>query len=160
MRTRIALFLSAFALVLLFASAANAKGPVAAKITGPGLTAPLKLSYLSTRSRASMGKLTSDGEFFGQAFTGAGGRVPVQRPPAGSLGPRYLVVYTVPGPNGDSLLRQSLYPYADAGAVTFMAKGQRFWGTRRTRGGWSRGSRALTDALVQAGLPPAPPSTE
>ena len=79
--------------------------------------------------------------------------LPAKRPGVGSLGPGYLVVYTVPGPNGNSFLRQRLYPFTSAGAVTFMAKDQRYWGTRHTRGGWSRGSMALRDSLVQAGLP-------
>lgn len=159
-RTRILLFVSALGMSLVLAGAASAKGPVAATITGPGLVTPLKLSYRSAESRDAMGKLTSDGGFFRQAFTAfTSGGSPANRPPAGSLGPRYLVVYTVPGPRGNSFLRQHLYPYTDVGAVTFMAKGQRFWGTRRTRGGWSRGSQVLTDSLVDAGLP-APPSTE
>jgi hypothetical protein len=156
-RIRMLLFVSALGMSLVLAGAASAKGPVAATITGPGLVTPLKLSYRGTGSRAAMAKLTADGDFFRQAFTSGGS--PGRRPLAGSLGPRYLVVYTVPGPHGNSLLRQHLYPFTDVGAVTFMPKGQRFWGTRRTRGGWSKGSQALTDTLVNAGLP-APPSTE
>lgn len=152
MRTRILLFVSALGMSLVLAGAASAKGPVAATITGPGLATPLKLSYRSAETSGAMGKLTSDGNFFGQAFTAFGPGTSPRRP-AGTLGPRYLVVYTVPGPRGNSSLRQQLYPFADVGAVTFMKKGQRFWGTRRTRGGWSRGSPALTDSLVAAGLP-------
>lgn len=152
-RTRVLLVVSVLAMSLVLAGAATAKGPVAATITGPGLATPLKLSYRNAESRSAMGKLTSDGNFFGQAFTAFTGPSSTARRPAGALGLRYLVVYTVPGPRGNSYLRQQLYPFADAGAVTFMAKGQRFWGTRRTRGGWSRGSQALTDTLVAAGLP-------
>ena len=149
------LLASALAMSLLLAGAASAKGPNAATITGPGLATPLKLSYTRVASRAAMGKLTMDGDFFRQAFTAFNGGSRAKRP-LGSLGPRYLVVYTVPGPHGNSFLRQKLYPYADVGAVTFMPKGQRFWGTRHTFGGWSKGSQALTDSLVAAGLP-APP---
>jgi hypothetical protein len=155
LRMTILLFVAALGMSLVLTGAATAKGPVAATITGPGLVTPLKLSYRNTQSRNAMGKLTSDGDFFRQAFGGS----PATGRPLGSLGPRYLVIYTVPGPSGNSFLRQHLYPYADAGAVTFMAKGQPFWGTRRTRGGWSRGSQALTDSLVGAGLP-APPSND
>jgi hypothetical protein len=153
--TRIALFAAALGMSLVLAGAAGAKGPIAATISGPELASPLKLSYRNTESRDAMAKLTSDGDFFRQAFTSFNGG-PARARPAGPLGPRYLVVYTVPGPRGNSFLRQHLYPYAAVGAVTFMAKGQRFWGTRRTRGGWSRGSRALTDVLIAAGLPPRP----
>ena len=138
---------------LLVVGAAGAKGPIAATITGSGLVSPLELSYRNAESRVAMQQLTTHGDFFRQAFTSIkGGQAPKR--PAASLGPRYVVVYTVPGPGGNSFLRQHLYPYATVGAVTYMPKGQRFWGTRRTRGGWSRGSHALTDALVAAGLPP------
>ena len=153
---RILLLVAALGMSLVLAGAASAKGPIAATITGPGLDSPLKLSYRSIEFRDAMAKLTQDGDFFRQAFTSMAARSAASRPPAGRLGPRYLVVYTVPGPRGTSFLRQHLYPYAAAGAVTFMPKGQRFWGTERTRGGWSRGSRALADALVTAGLPAAP----
>jgi hypothetical protein len=142
---------AALGTMLVLPGAAGAKGPIAARITGPGLASPLELSYRSAETRDAMEKLTSAGAFFRQAFNG-----PAARRPAGSIGPRYLVVYTVPGPRGNSVLRQHLYPYAAVGAVTFMPKGQRFWGTRRTRGGWSRGSPSLTDALVAAGLPARP----
>ena len=159
-RTGIVLLIAALGMSLVLAGAASAKGPIAATITGPGLATPLKLSYRSAVSRGAMGTLTMEGKFFDQAFTGiTGGGVPAKRPAAGSLGPRFLVVYTVPGLNGNSFLRQRLYPYADAGAVTFMAKGQPFWGTNHTRGGWSRGSTKLAAALVAAGLP-APAATE
>jgi hypothetical protein len=153
---RIVLLVAALGTSLVLTGTAGAKGPIAASITGPGLASPLKLSYRSAESRDAMTKLTQDGDFFRQAFASMPARPAARRPPAGSLGPRYLVVYTVPGPRGNSVLRQHLYPYATAGAVTFMPRGQRFWGTYRTRGGWSRGSLALTDALVAAGLPPQP----
>jgi hypothetical protein len=153
---RMLLLVAALGVSLMLAGSASAKGPIAATITGPGLASPLKLSYRSVESRDVMAKLTSDGDFFRQAFTSMPARPGARRPPAGSLGPRYLVVYTVPGPRGNSLLRQHLYPYASAGAVTFMPRGQRFWGTYRTRGGWSRSSPALAATLVAAGLPPQP----
>jgi len=156
---RVFLFVAGLAMSLALAGAASAKGPIAATITGPGLVTPLRLSYMSTESRDTMGELTADGNFFHQAFTAFNGGSPSKVRPAGALGLRYLVVYKMPGPSGNSYLRQSLYPFTKAGAVTFMAKGQRFWGSRRTRGGWSRGSQSLTDALVESGLP-APASAD
>jgi hypothetical protein len=72
----------------------------------------------------------------------------------GTLGPRYEVTYTVPGgPNGESSLRQELYPYAARGPVTYMAPDQKFWGSQYTPGGWSLGTLQLRKALVKAGLP-------
>ena len=75
--------------------------------------------------------------------------------PRGSiLGPRYRIVYTVPGPNAiRSRVIQLLYPYAKPVPLTYMKPGQTYWGTRKTLGGWFRSSTALTRALVQAGLP-------
>ena len=68
------------------------------------------------------------------------------------LGPRYTVVYTVPGPT-TSTLEQELYPYATGGPVSYMRPRQRFWGTQSTPGGWYRGTSALKDMLVRTGLP-------
>jgi hypothetical protein len=147
-----ALLAATIAASLALAGDALAKGPDAAVITGPDLPSPLTLSYRDAARRATMAKLTTDGDFFRQAFGPASTR---PRPDV-ALGPRYVVVYRVPGPNGNSYLRQSLYPYASGGAITFMAKGQRFWGTRRTRGGWSRPSPSLFTALLEAGLPGPP----
>jgi hypothetical protein len=147
-----ALLTVAIAVSLVLAGDALAKGPDVAVITGPGLPAPLTLSYRDATRRATMQKLTTDGDFFRQAF----GPASTRPRPDGALGPRYLVVYRVPGPTGNSSLRQSLYPYASGGAITSMAKGQRFWGGRRTRGGWSRASPSLFTALLEAGLPGPP----
>jgi hypothetical protein len=69
------------------------------------------------------------------------------------------VTYTVPGPYGDSTLRQDLYPYAVKGPASYMTPGQKFWDTQSTPGGWYRGTPDLKRVLVKAGLPPAAPAT-
>jgi hypothetical protein len=76
--------------------------------------------------------------------------------PRGNLGPRYLVVYRLPGPGTTSLIRQELYPYA-ATPVSRMPR-QRFWQTRTAPGGWYRWGPGLKTALVKAGLPTTPPA--
>jgi hypothetical protein len=48
---------------------------------------------------------------------------------------------------------QLVYPYAKAGAVTYMKPGQPFWNTERAHGGWFRASARLKRMLVRAGLP-------
>ena len=53
------------------------------------------------------------------------------------------MTYTVPGPNGDSTLRQALYPYAVNGPASYMTPGQKFWGSESTQGGWYRGTATL-----------------
>ncbi len=76
------------------------------------------------------------------------------QPKGAVLGPRYRIVYTVPGPNATrSRVVQLFYPYAKPVPLTYMKPGQSYWGARKTLGGCFRSSTALTRALVQAGLP-------
>jgi hypothetical protein len=78
--------------------------------------------------------------------------------PNGSLGPRYRVTYTVPGPeNTTDTILQELYPYADVSPVTYMRAGQLFFGREHTRGGWLRASASLKALLVREGLPAQAP---
>src|SRR5262249_4110389 len=84
----------------------------------------------------------------------------VARRPATRLGPRYVVVYLVPGPNDiQSHVVQYVYPYAKPTPVTYMKPGQRFWGARQAHGGWYRAGPALKRVLVRAGLPATAPSS-
>src|SRR5439155_1644409 len=80
--------------------------------------------------------------------------------PKGTLGPRYKVIYVVPGPNGiSSRVVQQVYPYAKATPLSYMRPGQSFWGSRKTLGGWFRASRDLKALLVRVGLPATAPPT-
>jgi hypothetical protein len=151
------LLAAALAAVLSFPAAAAAKGPSAASITGPGLRHALSIQgYGEGGNDTALGILVSEGGFFPQAFGGTPTATTSQ--PVGSLGPRYEVTYTVPGgTQGDSTLRQDLYPYALQGPVTYMAPAQKFWDTQSTPGGWYRGTVQLRRSLVKAGLPPRAP---
>ena len=80
--------------------------------------------------------------------------------PAGDLGPRYTITYTMPGPNGDNELRQDVYPYAKPSPVTHTQAGQRYFGSQRTVGGWYVATSTLKDELVAVGLPASPPGGE
>jgi hypothetical protein len=153
------LLAAALAVLLSFPAAANAKGPSAATISGPGLRHLLNIEgYGEGGNDTALGILVSQGGFFPQAF-GATPSATTSRP-VGGLGPRYVVTYTVPGgPNGDSTLRQDLYPYAFRAPVTYMAPAQSFWGTQSTPGGWYRGTTELRRMLVKAGLPPRAPAS-
>jgi hypothetical protein len=152
------LLAAALAALLSFPATATAKGPSAATISGPGLRHLLSIEgYGEGGNDTALGILVSEGGYFAQAF-GATPAATTSRP-LGGLGPRYEVTYTVPGgPNGDSTLRQDLYPYALKVPVTYMAPAQRFWGTQSTPGGWYRGTAELRRMLVKAGLPPRAPA--
>jgi hypothetical protein len=89
--------------------------------------------------------------------------------PAAQRGARYTITWTFPnGYGGEDQVRQSVWPYAAGGPLTFMATGQKVLdGT--TKGGWYRAGDNLRQLLVTLGLPnraplaaptpaPAPPA--
>ena len=83
------------------------------------------------------------------------------RRPAGDLGPRYTITYSMPGPNGANELRQDVYPYAKPSPVTHTDPGQRYYGSERTVGGWYVATYDPEGlVLVAAGLPSSPPDGE
>jgi len=142
-------------LSLALAGPAKAKGPDRATLTGPGLEQPLVFSGYGSDGKAPLGVLTQEGGFWAQAFGGTTSTGLLARRPKAALGPRYLVVYRVPGGSPTpSLLRQELYPFA-AQPVSFMPR-QRFWGNRTAAGGWYRWGPGLKAALIEAGLPETP----
>jgi hypothetical protein len=132
---------------------AAAKGPVGATISGPGLDARIVVRGDGEGPGTALGNLATGSGFFPQMFGQTPDPTFVSRP-SGSLGPRYRIVYVVPGPNGSaSRVVQLVYPYARSGAVTYMKPGQPFWETEQAHGGWFRASPSLKRMLVRAGLP-------
>jgi hypothetical protein len=135
---------------------AAAKGPSSASLTGPGLDRAVPFNGEGEMGTGTpLGSLVELGGFFPQMFV----QVPdstTRTRPTGNLGPRYRVVYRVPGPNGISTVVQDVYPYAST-PVTYMSPGQRFWGVNHTHGGWFVSGPGLKTTLVGAGLPESPP---
>ena len=153
------LFVAALTALLLFPAAAVAKGPSAATISGPGLSHAITIEgFGEGDSTSPLGILVTETGFFPQAFEQTPSSTTRSRP-TDRLGPRYDVKYTVPGPNGDSTLRQTLYPYAVNGPASHMAGGQKLWGTQSVPGGWYRGTATLKGMLVKEGLPATAPAT-
>jgi hypothetical protein len=137
------------------APVADAKGLIDASLVGPGLERPIELAEPS--SGLALGLL---GRAAGLHQATWGGRLP-SRAPTNDLGPKYTLTYRL-GPHGtDGTVVQDVYPYARPEAVTYTAPGQWFY-AMRTRGGWhvrtSRRARPLLSILVEAGLPPRPPT--
>jgi hypothetical protein len=131
-------------------TAALAKGPDEAKITGPGLAKAIVISGPEEDGSPMMAFAEAAG-FFPAAF----GQQPdpmLSSRPKGDLGPRYTIAYNVPGGEGTNYsLSQDLYPYAQPYAVTYMKAGQQIF-DMTTRGGWWTDS-SLKDQLVALGLP-------
>jgi len=139
-------------------SAAAAKGPSSASISGPRLDRSLAIQGQGEMGPGTpLGTLVDLGGYFSQMF----GQTPdptLRSQPKGSLGARYKVVYVVPGPNGiQSRVVQLVYPYAKPVPLTYMKPGQPFWSTDRAHGGWFRASAGLKRVLVRVGLPAAAP---
>jgi hypothetical protein len=138
---------------------ALAKGPSQARITGPGLVHAIVVS--GDGEPGQLGRLATLAERTGlfAVLFGAGGSVQVPArlrtpPPKASLGPRYTVIYTVPGVTprpGEQFgrIRQDLYPHAAGGPIIYTPPGQRGFGQPLQVTGWLRGSPQLTPTLAQ-----------
>ena len=140
-------FVAVIAAALLVPTVAPAKGPIAAKISGPGFSKRVSVQNDGSGGTPG-GDLTQQAGFFPAAF----GQQPdpmLHRRPA-HLGPRYTIVWNVPGAGPRERLRQDLYPYARGGAVTYMKPGQAIF-DMTTRGGWYRDPQ-LKRTLVGLGL--------
>jgi len=143
------------------APAALSKGPSEAAVSGPGLDGTITISgFGEPGSPTPLGTLVDSGGFFPAVFA----RTPdpmLASSPADTLGPRYTVRYTLPGPTErPATIVQQLYPYATPAPVTYTAPGQPYWKGQRSHGGWYQGSAALKRALVGAGLPAKAPGTD
>jgi hypothetical protein len=139
-------FVAAIAAALLVPTVASAKGPTAASISGPGFSKRITVGNDGSGGTPG-GDLTQQAGFFPAAF----GQSPdpmLHRRPA-HLGPRYTIVWNVPGGTVFHV-RQYVYPYARDGAVTYMKPGQPIF-DMTTRGGWYRDPQ-LKRTLVGLGL--------
>jgi len=139
-------------------ASAFAKGASEASIQGPGLGKTVTISGNGETSGDKLGNLGQSAGFFPAVFGQTPDPMSDQRP-AGKLGPRYRIVWTVPGPNGESKISQDAYPYAEPQPVTYMKPGQLFWDGQHTRGGWYVGDSQLSASLFAVGVPRSAPST-
>jgi hypothetical protein len=157
------------AALLAMPTAAWAKGASRGTVQGGGLPSPVTVSG---EGEPGSGELLArlaeqTGAYVAMYGEEAGSGALDAAKPAGDLGTRYLVTYTIPAPNGGSdAVRQELYPFAKVGPVTFTPAGQRFMDGMQTAGGWFHAPEALRATLVAVGLPrtaanaaPARPAT-
>jgi hypothetical protein len=156
------------AAAMTLATPALAKGPSQARITGPGLVRAVVVS--GNGEPGEQGRLANlalqTGLFTVMFGAGAsiGGPAPTRLhtpPPKVSLGPRYTLVYTVPGVTPQpgqqyGRVRQDLYPRAAGGPLIYTPPGQQGFGGPLTVTGWLRGRPPLTRTLAQLGVPPPP----
>jgi hypothetical protein len=152
--------LAALTAALVLPAAAAAKGASRASLQGPNVKGTLVIPGDGESGGTPLGNVAVHSGYFTAAF-GHDPRHPMlASKPKGALGPAYRVTYVVPGPDGSSsLVRQTLYPYAEGGAVSYMPSKQPFMGGQLTAGGWYRGGSALKQDLVALGLPAKAPGS-
>jgi hypothetical protein len=74
-------------------------------------------------------------------------------------GPRYTITWIFPnGAGTEDKVRQSVWPYAAGGPLTFMASGQPVLDAT-TKGGWFQAADNLRQTLIALGLPSRQPLT-
>jgi hypothetical protein len=152
-RTLVLLAVAALALPV----AANAKGPAAATIDGPGTGGGMTFKGGGENVGMPLGDLAHYAGFF-PAVMGQTPDPMQDSRPKGNLGPKYEVTYSVPN-NETFTIKQDVYPYANP-PVSYTEPGQKIWEiSGGTRGGWYVSTPALKERLIEAGLPRTPPTT-
>ena len=159
-------------LALIAPSAALAKGASEATIEGPGLDGAVAIPGNGEGGGGTtLGRLVELSGFFPSVFEQTPNPMLDAKPDV-TLGPRYVVRYIMPGPEGqESVLEQELYPYARPYPVSYTQPGQPFWGAtsqdaaarrdgQHTFGGWYASTAELTQTLGAIGLPPEAPTAD
>src|SRR6516162_2633273 len=154
------------AAAITLAAPALAKGPSQARISGPGLAHAIVVAGNGEPGQQGrLGTLAVQTGLFIVLFGANAGALP-QTPhqlrtplPEASLGPRYTIIYTVPGVTprpGEQFgrIRQDLYPRAAGGLLVYTPRGQNGFGGLLSVTGWLRASPRLARTLAQLGISP------
>jgi hypothetical protein len=151
-------FAAAVALVVLVPESASAKGPVAVRITGPGLTNAIVIDADSDQPLFrvldgsglwhQLGNLDVDGD----QLAGM---------PAGDLGTKFRLRWSVPylgATRRDDVFVQYVYVRPGAAALVFTPPGQHAYGGLAAPGGWFRTRPSFSRVLESIGVPIATPT--
>jgi hypothetical protein len=142
-----------------------AKGATQAVITGPGISKPITLAPSSAGQSTYDPHLEKLAESSGFYLGVWGGRIKgpgrlLAHQPAGDLGPRYTITYTMLPVHGKiDDIAQYVYPFAEPRPITFMPSEQTYWGKNTTVGAWYAAHLDLKRMLVSLGLPATVPAT-
>jgi hypothetical protein len=143
------------AALLTVPTTAWAKGASKGTVSGGGLASPITVSGEGEPGSGDLlARLAEQtGAYVAMYGEEAGSGTLVATKPAGNLGPRYLVTYSVPSPaGGEDAVKQDLYPFAHSGPVTFTAAGQHFMDGMATSGGWFEAPASLPETLAAIGV--------
>jgi hypothetical protein len=161
MRRRVLALLVLSLLLAAVPTAAQAKGASEAAISGGGLPGgPITIKGDGEPgSGGDLSNLAEQAGVWAVLFEDGPGGELASAPAAADRGPRYTITWTFPnGAGTEDKVRQSVWPYAAGGPLTFMASGQPVLDAT-TKGGWFRSSDTLRLTLVGLGLPSRQPLT-
>ena len=167
LRQRRALAMLVLVLALLLAvvpTAAQAKGATGATISGggpgglPGGPITLKGDG-EPGSGTDLADLAQAAGVWALLFDDGPGGELASTPATADRGPRYTITWIFPnGAGTEDKVRQSVWPYAAGGPLTFMASGQPVLDAT-TKGGWFQATDNLRQSLIALGLPSRQPLT-
>ena len=155
------------ALALLLAvvpTAAQAKGASGATISGGGPGGlpggPINLKGDGEPgSGTNLANLAQAAGVWALLFEDGPGGELASAPATANRGPRYTITWIFPnGAGTEDKVRQSVWPYAAGGPLTFMASGQPVLDAT-TKGGWYQAADNLRQSLIALGLPSREPLT-
>ena len=165
LRQRRALAMLVLALLLaVVPTAAQAKGATGATISGGG-PGGLPGGPITRKGDGEPGSGTDQADLAQAAGVwavlfddGPGGEL-ASAPATADRGPRYTITWIFPnGAGTEDKVRQSVWPYAAGGPLTFMASGQPVLDAT-TKGGWFQATDNLRQSLIALGLPSRQPLT-
>ena len=165
LRQRRALAVLVLALLLaMVPTAAQAKGATGATISGggpgglPGGPITLKGDG-EPGSGTDLADLAQAAGVWAVLFDDGPGGELASVPATADRGPRYTITWIFPnGAGTEDKVRQSVWPYAAGGPLTFMASGQPVLDAT-TKGGWFQATDNLRQSLIALGLPSRQPLT-
>ena len=165
LRQRRALAVLVLALLLaVVPTAAQAKGATGATISGggpgglPGGPITLKGDG-EPGSGTDLADLAQAAGVWAVLFDDGPGGELASVPATADRGPRYTITWIFPnGAGTEDKVRQSVWPYAAGGPLTFMVSGQPVLDAT-TKGGWFQATDDLRQSLIALGLPSRQPLT-
>jgi hypothetical protein len=145
-------------------TAAQAKGATGATISGGGSGGlpggPINLKGDGEPgSGTNLANLAQAAGVWALLFEDGPGGELASAPTSANRGPRYTITWIFPnGAGTEDKVRQSVWPYAAGGPLTFMASGQPVLDAT-TKGGWFQAADNLRQSLIALGLPSREPLT-
>jgi hypothetical protein len=163
-RRRVLAMLVLALLLAVVPTAAQAKGATGATISGGGPGGlpggPINLNGDGEPgSGTNLANLAQAAGVWALLFEDGPGGELASAPATANRGPRYTITWIFPnGAGTEDKVRQSVWPYAAGGPITFMASGQPVLDAT-TKGGWFQAADNLRQSLIALGLPSREPLT-